>query len=503
MIRYLSVKPGVPEDGYWDHEFIKDMFDGLESDRQVVVIPGAYQFDVYDKLNKELAKYDKVLVVITSDEEGKFDISRLEHRDGIYYSQYGNGGKMFPLGYTPGTRETLKKFGIMDKNGWFFSGQITHHRRKLMAEALKEMDYGCLIETDGFAKGINRNDYFLNLATHKVAPCSPGPVSVESFRIYEALEAGCVPLVDEQDPLKSTPSHYYHKLFNQLNFYTFSDFSGFRRLMGESLFDRDINNRVFAWWICYKLAFREQLKRDLGIAQDDLAVIIPSSPIKSHPDTKIIEETIKSIRVHTNSPIYITIDGVRNEQSNMVSNYRDYIRNLLWKINFEYENIYPILFNKHSHQSGMMMAILPAIKAKYILYVEQDTPLTPDCEIPLEELKNRIDSGETNLIRFHFESFIPEPHKYLMIGEPYGGLQKTIQWSQRPHLSSTEYYKKVMSYFSNESNTYIEDLMHSVCQREPWEQHKLTIYHPEGSIKRSYHLDGRDGEEKFDDRLVY
>jgi hypothetical protein len=27
--------------------------------------------------------------------------------------------------------------------------------------------------------------------------------------------------------------------------------------------------------------------------------------------------------------------------------------------------------------------------------------------------------------------------------------------------------------------------------------HKLWIYHPEGNIKRSYHLDGREGGRKF------
>jgi hypothetical protein len=36
-----------------------------------------------------------------------------------------------------------------------------------------------------------------------------------------------------------------------------------------------------------------------------------------------------------------------------------------------------------------------------------------------------------------------------------------------------------------------------VVQDDGWDKHKLWIYHPEGSIKRSYHLDGRAGTRKF------
>jgi hypothetical protein len=35
------------------------------------------------------------------------------------------------------------------------------------------------------------------------------------------------------------------------------------------------------------------------------------------------------------------------------------------------------------------------------------------------------------------------------------------------------------------------------CKHYGWESHKLWIYHPEGSIKRSYHLDGRQGTRKY------
>ena len=54
---------------------------------------------------------------------------------------------------------------------------------------------------------------------------------------------------------------------------------------------------------------------------------------------------------------------------------------------------------------------------------------------------------------------------------------------------------------------FIEDTFHGAIQddifpygefnQEGWDMHKLWIYHPEGQIKRSYHLDGRQGTRKY------
>jgi hypothetical protein len=54
---------------------------------------------------------------------------------------------------------------------------------------------------------------------------------------------------------------------------------------------------------------------------------------------------------------------------------------------------------------------------------------------------------------------------------------------------------------------FIEDTFHGKVQddilpydifsEDGWNIHKLWIYHPDINIKRSYHLDGRDGHKKF------
>lgn len=514
-ILYLSVKDDVPPTGYWDHQFIKDIFADIpNTDRKVIVIPGAYQWDVIDELNEVINNFEKVLVIITSDEEAKFDSRKLKHDDMVLYSQYGNGGFRFPLGYTPNTKKLLKKFGLVTKSqDWFFSGQITHPRRELMADKLRPINGkgGLLVETDGFAKGLSKEEYLYNMAISKVAPCSPGAVSVDSFRLYEALEAGCIPVADDMSSLQSFRANYWQKLFGDVGFPTFIDSRHITMLIDQSLKHPNMNNKVMAWWINKKHQFKEQLKHQLGVPKDEIVVVIPVSPIPSHPDTAMITETIASIRVHLpEATILVTMDGVRKEQEGMRADYEEFQRKFLWECNFVHKNVLPIIFNYHFHQSGMMKTVLNSIDIPMILYVEHDTPLTPDRPIDWEKCKDYIKSGKSNVIRFHFESKIPEVHEYLMFGEAEDGFRKTAQWSQRPHLASQGIYRIIMKMMSKESNCFIEDFAYgqfeTLCREQGikgWEKWKVHIYHPEGNIKRSYNLDGRKDDPKFIDEQIW
>lgn len=518
-ITYLSVKDDVPPTGYWDHTFLNDMLEDIgDSDRHVFIIPGAYQADSYDKINEVINGSAKVLIFITSDEEGMFDTEKLVHPDKIVYSQYGNGGFMFPLGYAKDTRRILKEIGYQKKDmDWFFAGQITHSRREACVEALRPLTEtiddpgrGLLVETDGFAKGLSQEDYLEAMSEAKVVPCPSGAVSVDSFRLYEALEAGCIPIADDMSPLKSYSESYWSKLFGGCDFPTIVNYDKLPNLINKAATFSNYGSDVFAWWINKKNQIREQLKKELGIPKSDMVVVVPVSPIKSHPSTEVLEETLRTIRVQTDAPIIITFDGVREEQRDMEPAYREFIKRMLWSINHNHKDILPVIFKKHVHQSGMMKVVLEQIDIPMILYVEQDTPLTPDRDIDWDKCKDYIKSGKSNVIRFHFEEVIPDVHEYLMVGDVEDGFRKTVQWSQRPHLISQEMYRVIMALFSDESNCFIEDYAHGLLQNlwneqgmAGWEKWKVHIYHPEGGIKRSYHTDGRAGDQKFDDRQIW
>jgi hypothetical protein len=240
--------------------------------------------------------------------------------------------------------------------------------------------------------------------------------------------------------------------------------------------------------------------------KNDVTIVVATSVLPSHPDTAIIDETISTIRVHfPNNEIILQMDGLREERLSHKTNYDEYKNRVLWKCLHQWKNVLPIIFDEHSHQTTMMKKTIDIIDTAVILYVEGDAPITPDCEIDWQECLDMLEYEKANTIRFHFEASIPKPHKHLMFGLE-NGFMRTAQWSQRPHLSTVKYYKDVVLPFSDDK-TFIEDRFHGKVQDDilpydefdqaGWDKHKLWIYHPEGNIKRSYHLDGRQGTQKF------
>ena len=240
--------------------------------------------------------------------------------------------------------------------------------------------------------------------------------------------------------------------------------------------------------------------------KNDITIVVATSVLPSHPDTKIIDETISTIRSHfPKNEIILQMDGLREERISRKLDYDEYKNRVLWKCLHEWDNVLPIIFDEHYHQTTMMKKTINIINTAAMLYVEGDAPITPDCEIDWQKCLDMLEYEKANTIRFHFEAFIPKEHGHLMFGLE-DGFMKTAQWSQRPHLSTVKYYKDVILPFSDDK-TFIEDRLHGKIQDDilpydefdqaGWNQHKLWIYHPKGNIKRSYHLDGREGTRKF------
>jgi hypothetical protein len=237
---------------------------------------------------------------------------------------------------------------------------------------------------------------------------------------------------------------------------------------------------------------------------DNITIILVTSVLPSHPDTSTIDETIASIRYHfPKNEILMQIDGLRDEQLNRLEDYNLYKDKILWRCLHKYKNIYPLVFNSHQHQSGMMKSTLDLINTELILYVEGDAPLVTDESIDWEKCIEMIYSGKANTIRFHHEGIIPTEHNHLMLGIE-DGFMKTTQWSQRPHLTTKLYYQDVVMPNCGKK-TFIEDKYHGIIQEDynihgtiGWNKHRLWIYYPDDkNIKRSYTTDGRNGGLKY------
>lgn len=526
-ILYFSANPKSPAEGYWDQALVSDILkSGVfkrfpDSKGAIVVIPGPYQGDYIKQINKKLSEFEWVLLLITSDEEGKFPVEKIKHENIRIWIQYPKQGRhdkfgKLPLGYTSDTRKNL----IYTKKtlNVFYSGQKSHERRILCSDALREVtkriDRVFVNDTPGFSQGQEPTRYMANMSNARVAPSPAGPVSADSFRTYEALEAGAAPIADN---ISLAGDHnYWDYLFGSVPFATINNYEDMLGYVKDQLALFPVrNNNAQAWWIKKKRDLMWLFVRDIeemsGLRHNErITAIIPVSPIKSHPSTEVLETTVKSIRYHLpDAEILITFDGVREEQEDKRADYDEFIRRALYLCNNDW-NAVPILFAEHTHQVGMARVALEEVRTEVILYCEQDTPLVTDEPIEWDKLWPKITMFDANVIRFHFEADIPEPHKHLMLGEPNLSLLKTIQWSQRPHLASTDFYKHMLrTQFSKNAKCFIEDKIHGVIQNDyaemgfrGWDLWKLFIYYPYQehgvNIKRSLNLDGRAGEEKYD-----
>lgn len=485
----------LDDNEYWDQTLIKDILADIDSNEKAVLIAGAYRDD-YDSIN---TKIKNAIVFITSDEENKFDIDRLEGYKRLYvsypnFTKHKNADGYIPIGYTPNCR----RFGarsVSEKNlNWCFSGQVNHAKRRQMYKAISSRDDGVLIQREGFAKG-EQNEFYELLSRSKVALAPSGPCSPDSFRLYEALELGCIPIVDDKG--------FFDNLDVKVPY--IRKWTDVHNLIDNYKDRTDLANRVFADWQIRKRKIKKDIERDLGI-RHALTVIIPTSPIQSHPDTTIIEATIDSIREHLpDVEVLIMIDGVRDEQSGLTAKYREYTRRLLWLLNYKYKNVYPVLFDEFSHQSRMTRETLLFIDTPYLMFAEHDTPICDD--IDFENILRFLEE-DANVVRLHFESVIPKDHEYMMMKPvEFDGIKyiPTAQWSQRPHIAKTDFYMKMMfRYFSDSSRTMIEDKVHGQLLapfvdkgRSGWSDWRVYIYNAD-DMKHSLNLDGRGSESKYD-----
>lgn len=249
---------------------------------------------------------------------------------------------------------------------------------------------------------------------------------------------------------------------------------------------------------------------------NQLTVLIPTSPIPSHPSTSIIDETILNIRKYTDAKIIIMCDGVHSSLEHRTAAYKQYIYQLQTKMS-SYGDCEIVIHDTHKHQAIMTREVLADVKTPLVMFCEHDT--SPIGGIPFESICDLVshENGIINCLRFNIFHEILDEHQYLMIDkkptvyhEVIHGEKtilrikcvRTIQWSQRPHIAKTKWYRNILwDHFQRDKRTMIEDVMHGIVQEKfkslGYDTFGLAIYTPEGNQLRSYHSDARGTDTKI------
>jgi hypothetical protein len=245
-------------------------------------------------------------------------------------------------------------------------------------------------------------------------------------------------------------------------------------------------------------------------------VLIPTSPTAEGTDPALarLGHVLGSVRERLpDAEVIVMADGVRVEQQHLADEYASYVRELVWSCAHRWHDVIPVLADEHLHQANLTREGLRLVRTELVLFVEHDMPLVG--EIPFTQLTEVLLSTWAHLVRFPQDRERQQYPQYLLDDEPVEvagvPLLRTLQWSQRPHLATTAFYRWMLGeFFGHAARTMIEDVMHGVAanaaeihgREAGWARFRLALYAPPDGERRSMHLDGRgETEPKFD--MVY
>jgi len=256
----------------WDYGLLKEIFDRnhIEQikvvelptvDRGFVVVPGPQNLGHEEDVNKELQKIGRVVLFITGDEEGKFDITKIIHPNADIWIQYPHKKHKkyykLPLGTPQHLTNSVPQY-TDKKYDVYFGGQVTHSRRKQLSDAMQTFSNALFKPTKGFSQGDSPKDYYANLASAKISPSPSGATVIESFRFYEALEMLSLPISDAIDPQGNVIKYYDFVFEGETPIKSIKNWHSLTTVVPELLnnYPQNMHDAV-CWWIKYK--------RDLGI----------------------------------------------------------------------------------------------------------------------------------------------------------------------------------------------------------------------------------------------
>lgn len=232
----------------------------------VLVIPGRYWHERCYSISEAVAKFEWVLAIRTGDEEDLLDPYQVYHPNIRWWVQTPHpggdyDGRVFGVGFPPHfneLRDRPREFEVV------LSAQNTHPQRQQCFDALDELDVGKRVEkTEGFTQGLRPADYADLMCSGRVAPCPSGPVTADSFRLYEALEAHCVPIADDVSP-KWDRQGFWRTVFPDAPFPILDSYEQLPGYIHDQLELWPANaNHITVWWMRQKRAMSRWLREDL------------------------------------------------------------------------------------------------------------------------------------------------------------------------------------------------------------------------------------------------
>jgi hypothetical protein len=175
-----------------------------------------------------------------------------------------------PLGLMNGFKISARKPARDRRYSWSFAGNVDKTSRPAMLGALAAVAGGHVHGSDSSGPWLLKRaanptpplaiaDYAALMSDTVFAPCPAGWQNLDSFRVCEALEAGCIPIVERR-----ASYDYFRHLFGEHPMLTVNEWSEAPAAIAQLQADPDaLEQRRFAcetWWQDHKRATAQRVQ---------------------------------------------------------------------------------------------------------------------------------------------------------------------------------------------------------------------------------------------------
>ena len=254
----------------WIYEILREVkYNVIEDEKNIE--NGDILIIVDSSIEKKIQQYERLKLICSKiflfhlgDETGAYDLSLIyKNCDYVWRTfcsnRYFNNEliKCIPIGYKSGISN--KKFDNR-KYKWAFIGTPHKSSRQDLLFQLSDIRQFFCHKTEQFNKKIiTVNEMSEVLSSTEFLPCPNGFVHPETYRIYEALECECIPIVENA-------YKYYDRLFPDNPFIKIDKWSQAKAIIKE--WDKDTvkkkREECKVWWKKYKISIQNFLKNKIN-----------------------------------------------------------------------------------------------------------------------------------------------------------------------------------------------------------------------------------------------
>ena len=253
----------------WIYEILKKTkFNIVESEKdldtgdRLIIIDSnpEKKIDLYEKLKLVCSK---ILLFHLGDETGPYDLSQIYNKCNFVFrpfcsNKYFNNDKVkcIPIGYKSGIKEIKKN---NRKYKWAFTGTPHKSSRQDLLFQLSDIKPSFCHKTNKFDEKIISVEKMSDIFSSTLyIPCPNGFFHPETYRLYEALQCGCIPIVENA-------YKYYDRLFPKNPFIKIDKWIDAKFIINNWENDKikKKQDECRNWWNNYKTNLQEDIKNKL------------------------------------------------------------------------------------------------------------------------------------------------------------------------------------------------------------------------------------------------